>query len=225
MDRNIIITGGAGNLGLEVVEKFKREGYKVIAIIKPGSGDEIEEADDIYEIDVTDEKSVGGFAKEYALQYGEVECIALLVGGYEGGTIENTPLDLLSEMIQLNFFSAFNMVKNFLPIMKRANKGTFLLVGARPALQPEQGKSSVAYSLSKGLITHLADLIAQDVNGSDIRTHVFIPSIINTPPNRASMEGNDYSKWINPSEIAEAMHYAAINPSLRNMTFKLYGGI
>ena len=29
MDRNVIITGGAGNLGRVVVEKFKREGYKV----------------------------------------------------------------------------------------------------------------------------------------------------------------------------------------------------
>lgn len=225
MDRNIIITGGAGNLGMEVVEKFKREGYKVIALIEPGSGDEIEEADDVYEIDVTDEKAVEGFAKEYAMQYGDVEAIALLVGGYAFGTLENTPLDQLSNMIRINFFSAFNMVKNFLPVMKKANRGSFLLVGARPALQPEQGKSSVAYALSKGLINHLADLIAQDVEGTDIRTHVFVPSIIDTLPNREAMPGQDYSKWISPSEIAEAMHYAAINPSLRNMTFKLYGGI
>lgn len=225
MDRNIIITGGAGNLGLEVVEKFKREGYKVIAVTEPGSGDEIEEADDVYEIDVTDEKSVEEFAREYAMQYGEVEAVALLVGGYAAGSLENTPLDQLSEMIRLNFFSAFNMVKNFLPVMKKANRGSFLLVGARSALQPEQGKSSVAYSLSKGLVNHLADLIAQDVEGSGIRTHVFVPSIINTSPNREAMPGADYSQWISPSEIAEAMHYAAINPSLKNMTFKLYGGI
>src|SRR5690606_32679288 len=113
MDRNIIITGGAGNLGHEVVGKFKREGYKVIATIVPGSGDEIEEADDVYETDVTSEKSVEAFAKEYALQYGEVESIALLVGGYKGGSIENTSQELLTEMISLNFISAFNMVKCF----------------------------------------------------------------------------------------------------------------
>lgn len=225
MDRNIIITGGAGNLGREVVGKFKREGYKIIATIAPGSGDEIEEADDIYEVDVTQEKSVEEFAKEYVHQYGEVECLALLVGGYKGGNIEDTPLELLSEMIQLNFFSAYNMVKNFLPVMKKANKGCFLLVGARPALQPEQAKSSVAYALSKGLVINLADLIAQEVQGTMIRSHVFAPSIIDTPPNRAAMKGQDYSKWVSPVEIAEAMHYAAINPSLSNMTFKLYGGI
>src|SRR5690606_38949872 len=214
-----------GNLGRAVVEKFKREGYRVIATIVPESGDEIEEADDVYEVDVRNEKSVESFAKEYVLQYGEVETLALLVGGYRGGKMENTPLDLLSEMISLNFFSAFNMVKHFLPLLKKANKGNFLLVSARPALQPEQGKSSVAYALSKGLINNLADLIAQEVQGTLIRTHVFVPSVIDTPPNREAMKGQDYTKWISPVEIAEAMHYAAINPSLSNMTFKLYGGI
>jgi NAD(P)-dependent dehydrogenase (short-subunit alcohol dehydrogenase family) len=225
MDRNIIITGGSGNLGREVVGKFKREGYKVIATLEPESGDEIEEADDLYELDVTDEKSVEDFAKEYVLQYGEVESIALLVGGYKSGGIVTTSGQLLSEMIRLNFLSAFNMVKNFLPIMKKANKGSFLLVGARPALQPEQGKLSVAYALSKSMVTNLSDIIAQEVVGTSIRSHVFIPSIIDTPPNREAMAGQDFSKWVSPSEIAEAMHYAATTPSLRNMAFKLYGNV
>lgn len=225
MDRNIIITGGAGNLGREVVGKFKREGYKIIATVLPGSGDEIEDADDIYEIDVSDEKAVEGFAKEYVLQYGEVEAIALLVGGFRPGEMENTSLTQLSEMLRLNFFSAFNMVKSFLPIMKKANKGSILLVGARPALQPEQGKSAVAYSLSKCLVSDFADILAQDTLGTGVRSHVFVPSIIDTPENRKAMEGQDFSKWVSPAEIAEAMHYAASSHSLNNTTFKLYGGV
>jgi len=225
MDRNIIVTGGAGNLGREVIGKFKREGYKVIATVLPDSGDEIEEADDIYEVDLTLEKSVEAFAKEYAYQYGEIEAVALLAGGYSHGAIEDTSKDNISEMINLNFFSAFNMVRHFLPLMKKANKGTVLLVGARPALQPEQGKAAVAYSLSKGLILQLSELITQDVADTSIRAHVFVPSIIDTPENRKSMKNQDFSKWVSRSEIAEAMHYAASNPSLRNMVFKLYGGI
>ncbi|EIM77129.1 short-chain dehydrogenase/reductase SDR [Nitritalea halalkaliphila LW7] len=58
MERNIIVTGAAGNLGQAVVEQFKREGYYVIAITQPGEEQEIEEADDIYELDVTDEEAV-----------------------------------------------------------------------------------------------------------------------------------------------------------------------
>lgn len=225
MDRNIVVTGGAGNLGREVIGKFKREGFKVIATVAPDSGDEIEDADDIYEIDMTNEKSVEAFAKEYAYQYGEIEALALLVGGYAQGKIGETSLDQLSEMIKLNFFSAYNMVRHFLPIMKKANKGSFLLVGARPALLPEQGSSAVAYSLSKGLVLQLADLVSEDTAGTGIRSHVFVPSIIDTPANREAMPGQDYTKWVSRGEIAEAMHYAASSPSLKNMIFKLYGGI
>jgi NAD(P)-dependent dehydrogenase (short-subunit alcohol dehydrogenase family) len=225
MNRNIIVTGSTGNLGRQVVSKFKREGYKVIAIIEPGSGDELDEADDIYEVDVTKDIAAKEFAKEYALQYGEVECIALLVGGYAGGSIEKTSTQDLNKMITLNFFSAFNMVKYFLPVMKMANHGSFLFVGARPALEKETGTGALAYALSKGLVMDLAEYTAKEVADTAIRSHVFVPSIIDTPQNRESMPDSDFAKWVNPADIAEAMHYAATNGALRNMTFKLYGGV
>lgn len=225
MERNIIVTGAAGNLGKAVVEKFKREGYKVVATIMPESGDEVEDADDIYEVDVTDEESVTNFAKEYHLQYGEVDAIALLVGGFAMGAIESTSLMDVDKMLKLNFYSTFNMVKNFLPLMKKADFGSFLFMGARPALQSQDGKDVVAYALSKRLVLELADYVAEESKNTKIRSHVFVPSIMDTPENRDAMPDSDFSQWVNPAEIAEAMHYAVNNPGLRNMVFKLYGGV
>lgn len=225
MERNIIITGAAGNLGKEVVAKFKREGYKVIATILPNSEEEVEDADDVYEVDVTSEESVAEFAKEYQLQYGEVDAIGLLVGGYASGGIEDTSVQDIEKMMKLNFFTAFNIVKNFLPVFKKADFGTFLFVGARPSLQPADGKNVVAYALSKSLLFQLADYVAEEVKDSKIRSHIFVPSIIDTPSNREAMPEADFSEWVSPAEIAEAMHYAVNTPSLRNMTFKLYGGV
>ncbi|MDN3689217.1 SDR family NAD(P)-dependent oxidoreductase [Cyclobacterium jeungdonense] len=225
MNRNIIITGSAGNLGRAVVNKFKREGFKVIAVIEPDSGHEVEDADDMYQVDVTNESAVEAFSKEYQMQYGDLECVALLVGGFGMGGIETTTTKDLDHMIRLNFFSAFNMVKYFLPIMKRANNGTFLFVGAKPALQPDEGKDVLAYALSKGLVIDLAEFTADETADLKVRSHVFVPSIIDTPQNRKSMPKADFGQWVKPSEIAEAMHYAATNASLRNMTFKLYGGV
>ena len=64
MSRNIIVTGAAGALGSAVVEKFKREGYYVIALLRPDAGEVAEEADDSYEVDVTDAAAVADFVKE-----------------------------------------------------------------------------------------------------------------------------------------------------------------
>lgn len=223
MNRNIIVTGAAGNLGSAVVEKFKREGYHVIALLQPGKDEEVEEADDSYEVDVTDEESVMEFVKEYQLQYADLDAMALIVGGFSMGTMEKTGQQDFEKMFSLNFFSAYHLVRGFLPVMKKNHRGTLLFVGARPALQLEDAADTIAYALSKRLIVSLAEILATETKETAIRSHVFAPSIIDTPQNREAMPDADFSKWVSPKEIAEAMHYAVNNPALRNMTFKLYG--
>ena len=224
MSRNIIVTGATGALGKAVVEKFKREGYHVIALTRPNSVESVDEADDSYEVDVTDEVSVGEFVKEYQVQYGELDAVAMLVGGFAMGDIEKTSQADLLRMFQLNFFSAFQMAQGFLPLVKKQQRGTFLFVGARPALQLHDAMGSVAYALSKKLVISLSEILAEEFKGTDIRSHVFVPSIIDTEANRKNMPDADFSKWVKPVEIADAMHFAVNAPSLRNMTFKLYGG-
>ena len=225
MSRNIIVAGAAGGLGRAVVDKFKREGYHVIALLRPGHEEPVEEADDNYEVDVTSEEAVAEFVREYQMQYAELDAIAMLVGGFASGNVEETTQAELTKMFQLNFFSAFQMVQGFLPLVKKQQKGTFLFVGARPALQLQDATGSLAYALSKKMVISLSEILAEEVKGTDIRTHVFVPSIIDTPANRESMPDAEFGKWVNPAEIAEAMHYAVNTPSLRNMTFKLYGGV
>ncbi len=225
MRRNIIVTGAAGALGTSVVEKFKREGYHVIALLRPGHDEVSEEADDSYEVDASDEHAVLEFVREFQMQYNDLDAIAMIVGGFAMGNLESTTQKDLLSMFQLNFFSAFHLVQGFLPIMKKQQKGTFLFVGARPALQLEDAIHTVAYSLSKKLILSLSEILAEEVKDSQIRTHVFVPSILDTANNRASMPDADFTKWVNPNDVAEAMHYAVNTPALRNMTFKLYGGV
>ncbi|MCM0060389.1 MAG: SDR family NAD(P)-dependent oxidoreductase [Algoriphagus sp.] len=225
MSRNLVITGAAGALGTAVVGKFKREGYYVIALVRSETNEQSPEADVTYEVDVTDEKAVQEFVSEYEVQFGDLEAIAMLVGGYAPGDLETTRQLDLSQQIHLNFFSAFTVATAFLPLLKKQQRGAFLFVGARTALEPKEAKGAVAYALSKRLVNSLAEIIAEEVKDTDIRTHVFVPSILDSEANRSAMPNADFSKWVNPSDIAEAMHYAVNTPALTNMTFTLYGGI
>jgi NAD(P)-dependent dehydrogenase (short-subunit alcohol dehydrogenase family) len=225
MSRNIIVTGAAGGLGRAVVDKFKREGYHVIALLRPDHDEPIEEADDNYEVDVTDETAVLEFVREFQMQYNDLDALAMLVGGFSMGDMESTSQQDVQTLFNLNFFSAYHLVRGFLPIMKKQQKGTFLFVGARPALELDKAKGTIAYSLSKKLVVSLAEILAEEVKDTQIRSHVFVPSIIDTKANRESMPDSDFSLWVSPIEIAEAMHYAVNNAALRNMTFKLYGGV
>jgi NAD(P)-dependent dehydrogenase (short-subunit alcohol dehydrogenase family) len=225
MSRNILITGAAGGLGGAVVEKFKREGYHVIALLRPDHNESVEEADDSYEVDVTNETSVLEFVKEFQMQYNDLDAMAMIVGGFSSGDIDSTSEKDIQSMFHLNFFSAYNMVRGFLPFMKKQQRGTFLFVGARPALELQRAKDTIAYSLSKKLVLTLAEILAEEVKDTQIRSHVFVPSIIDTEANREAMPDADFTQWVSAKEIAEAMHYAVNNAALRNMTFKLYGGV
>lgn len=225
MRRNIVITGAGGALGAAVVEKFKREGYFVIALVRPGSIEQAREGDVTYEVDVTDELLVSDFVKEYEIQFGDLEAIAMLVGGYAPGNLESTSQQDLTRMMQLNFFSAYTVASAFLPLLKKQKRGALLFVGARTALDPKEGKEAVAYALSKRMVTALAEILVEELKGMDIKTHVFVPSIIDSPANRAAMPTADFSKWVSPSDIAESMHYALNSPTLTNMNFTLNGRI
>ncbi|HSF55023.1 MAG TPA: SDR family NAD(P)-dependent oxidoreductase [Algoriphagus sp.] len=225
MSRNIIVTGAAGGLGRAVVEKFKREGYHVIALLRPGHEESVDEADDCYEVDVTDENAVLEFVREFQMQYNDLDALAMIVGGFAMGTIESTSQKDIQSMFHLNFFSTYHLVRGFLPIMKKQQKGTFLFVGARPALELSDAMDTIAYAMSKKLVLTLAEILADEVKDTQIRSHVFVPSIIDTEANRAAMPDADFTKWVSAKDIAESMHYAVNNPALRNMTFKLYGGV
>lgn len=225
MSRNIVITGAAGTLGAAVVGKFKREGYYVIALVRPESNEQALEADVTYEVDVTDEASVLEFVKEYQIQFADLDAIAMLVGGFASGDLLSTTQKDLTQLFQLNFFSAFTVATAFLPLFKKQQRGAFLFVGARSALDPVAAKDAVAYALSKRLVNSLAEIISEEVKDSGVKTHVFVPSILDSERNRSTSPKADFSKWVNPSDIAEAMHYAVNSPALTNMTFTLYGGI
>lgn len=225
MSRNIIVTGAAGNLGTAVVEKFKREGYHIIALIQPNEDQEVEEADDIYEVDVTDEKAVAEFIREYNLQYGDLDALAMIVGGFAMGGITDTSQNDLDQQLKLNFFSAFHLVKGFLPTMKNQKKGTLLFVGAMSALEADGAVGKVAYSLSKKLIFDFVEILGEETKKTSIRSHIFVPGIIDTPTNRESMPDADFTKWVAPKDIAETMHFAVNTASLQNTIFKLYGEV
>ena len=110
-------------------------------------------------------------------------------------------------------------------MLKKQQRGALLFVGARTALEPAEGKNAVAYALSKRLVSTLSELIEAEVKGTAIKTHLFVPSILDTEANRGAMHSSDFSKWVSPVDIAETMHFALNSPNLTTRTFTLYGGL
>lgn len=227
MAKNILITGANGNLGAATVKKFLDEGYKVIAIDHSGTHLGFAADHDNFEhrtVDLTDEKALDPFLEEIVELYGRIDGALLLAGGFAMGDIEQTDGEALKKMFSTNFETAYFTARFLFKHMLDNDYGRIVLVGARPALKPEQGKNAVGYALSKSLLFELAGLLNAAAKGKNVVTSVVAPSTIDTPPNRQSMPDADFNTWVKPGEIAALLEFICSDKgnALREPIYKVY---
>jgi NAD(P)-dependent dehydrogenase (short-subunit alcohol dehydrogenase family) len=55
----------------------------------------------------------------------------------------------------------------------------------------------------------LVRTVALEVRRTRITANVVLPSVIDTPANRAANPGADFSKWVKPESIADALLWLA----------------
>ena len=88
-----------------------------------------------------------------------------------------------------------------------ADRGRIVNVGSRATLVPAAGMT--AYAMSKAAVQALTTVLAEELRGERILCNAVLPSIIDTPFNRASMPDADFERWPKPAEIAEAILFLA----------------
>lgn len=206
--KTVLVTGASGNLGKDVVEHLHQQGYAVLATFHSGRDagvfNHLPQVK-TQAVNVMDAESVTNFLDAH--ESANLRAAVLLVGGFATGGIQDTDADLLHKMYQLNFLSVFNVVKPLMARFGQQGGGQFVLIGARPALHPEQGKSVVAYALSKTLVFALADLINAEGKVQHITATVVVPGVIDTPANRSAMPNADPANWVPTDNIAELIAF------------------
>ncbi|GAB4018700.1 SDR family NAD(P)-dependent oxidoreductase [Spirosoma migulaei] len=206
--KTVLVTGASGNLGTNLVEELHKDGYHIIATL--GSEKNL----DIFKhlpnveshvVNLLESDNVSSFLGK--IGHKPIHAAALLVGGFATGGIQETEIATLDKMYQLNFITAFNVVKPLMTLFEAQGGGQFVFIGARPAIVPEAGKNLVAYALSKSLIFELANLVNAAGNDSHISATVIVPSTIDTPINREAMPDADPTKWITPEDISKTIAF------------------
>ena len=225
--KTVIITGAAGNLGKACVERFLADGYKVIATVTPGRnlGYEVKGDVETYDADLSDEKAVDQVISKIIAKHQTIDAALLLVGGYASGGINETDESTLKKMFSLNFDTAYFVVRPvFQQMMKQPSGGRIILVGARPALKPKDGKKSFAYALSKSLIFKLAEFLNAVGSEKNVNACVVVPSTIDTAPNRQAMPNADFTAWVKAEDIAATMAHVCSQESnaWRETVVKIY---
>jgi NAD(P)-dependent dehydrogenase (short-subunit alcohol dehydrogenase family) len=208
--RSVLVTGGTGGLGSAVTTAFVAAGWRVVVPVRSGSrGHARRDGAILMAADLTDPISVG---RVVALAAGEatapLRAVVNLVGGYaSGGLVHETPIGDFEWMLRLNLRPTYLVTAAALPHLVRSGGGSVVCVSSRAAVSPFAG--AAGYVTAKAAVLAFANAVAVEYKTSGVRCNTVLPSVIDTPANRASQPDADHDRWVSPTEIAAVITFLA----------------
>lgn len=200
----VVVTGAAGALGRAVASEFASRGARlalvdIIAITGSHAS---------FVGDLSDAQAAQKIAGDITRQFGRIDVLANVAGGFTmGETVHETTDATWKFMFDLNVTTMLNMVRATVPTMLAAGSGKIVNIGARAGLKGV-GRMG-AYCASKSVVIRLTESLADELKGSGINVNCILPSIIDTARNRQDMPDADYSKWVDPADLASAIAFLA----------------
>lgn len=204
----VLVAGGTGALGSAVVRELLDAGYDctVTWIVEKElerARSELGDRAAFVRADLIDPE---GGADEAVAAVDDLEAVVDLVGGFASGPLvhETTWADF-ERLLRLNLAPAFNLARAAMPRLLERGGGAFVAVSARTALRPFPG--GAAYSTAKAAVLAFIQALDADYRSKGIRANAILPSVIDTPANRADQPDADHSKWVQPVEIARVVRH------------------
>ena len=215
----VMVTGAAGNLGAAVAASFAALGARLALL--DHSAERLGRTRDDLDLpsstlllptDLTSPDSVASAADRTVAQFGRVDVLANIAGGFTmGPALHETDDKDWDLMMQLNVRSVFNTCRAVVPHMLRQGGGRIINVSARAALE---GKARMGpYCASKAAVLTLTESLAAEHKLAGINVNCILPGTIDTPQNRAAMPDADFSRWVPPAALADVVVFLASESS------------
>jgi NAD(P)-dependent dehydrogenase (short-subunit alcohol dehydrogenase family) len=200
----VLVAGGTGHLGTAVVRELLAGGYAITAtwVVESEAERLSAEPVELVHADLFDPDAV----QKAVDSTSDLEAVVNLVGGYaEGPRVHETDPDQFDGLMRLNVKPGFLLARAAMPRLIERGGGAFVGVSARAALRPFPG--AAGYIASKAAVLALIQALDAEYKRHGIRCNAILPSVIDTPPNRAAQPDADYSKWVQPEAIAKVVRF------------------
>lgn len=210
-DKLVLVTGAAGALGRAVCAEFARQGHRVAAIDRDPDGLRRAFAEDgplQVAVDLLDAGATARAVDGLVAKHGPVGTLVCIAGGFAmGPAVHEEDPAVYRRMMDLNLTTTLHIVRAALPGMLAGGVGCVLTIGALAALS---GKAQMgAYCAAKSAVMRLTESLAAELRGTGLRANCILPSIIDTPANRAAMPDADPGQWVRPEQLARIMAFLA----------------
>jgi NAD(P)-dependent dehydrogenase (short-subunit alcohol dehydrogenase family) len=188
---HVVVTGGNGALGGAVVAMLEARG----AIVH---------VPDIATVDLSSESAATAYYAGLPPLWASIQ----LAGGFAMAPLTDTSLADFENQWRTNAVTCFLACREAVrSIRKTGGGGRLVNVAARPVLVPAPGMT--AYVAAKASVAALTQALAAELAADHILVNAVLPSVIDTPANRAAMPRADHAAWPKPAEIAQTIAFLA----------------
>ena len=212
-NKTIMVTGAAGNLGRAVANAFHQLGGNLVLVDRQieslqrafGKDDERRAS---FAVDLLNQAQVQDAVGSAVSRFGRIDVLCNVAGGFRmGPPIHETPDQDWNFLFDLNTRSLLHSVRAVVPGMLASRAGKIVNIAANSA---QKGVANMgAYCASKDVVIRVTEAMAAELRDSNINVNCVMPSIIDTPENRAAMPDTDFSRWVAPEALADVIVFLA----------------
>jgi len=225
-EKVVLITGAKGGLGTFVTNAFLEAGARVFGVSRSiADSDFPHKRFSAISAELSGAGKAGQVAEAAVAEAGRLDGLVHLVGGFAGGrSVAETDEETFDRMLDLNLRSAFHVIRAVLPVMRAQNSGRIVAIGSKAAVEP--APLAGVYAASKAALVSLIKTVARENADRHVSANVVLPGTMDTPANRASDPGADYSKWVQPGQVAQLLvHLMSDQASqISGAVIPVYGG-
>ncbi|HDZ57800.1 MAG TPA: SDR family NAD(P)-dependent oxidoreductase [Pseudomonas xinjiangensis] len=206
--RAVIVTGGFGVLGSALTRLLLERGARVAALDLnevPASLAATADFLPLGKVNLTETGSAEQAMSRVVDTFGHIDAVVNVAGGFAWETFESGSLDTWDRLYQMNVRTAIVSTKAALPHILSAGNGRVVNVSALAANKAGLGVS--AYAASKAGVARFTESLAEELKQRDVTVNAVMPSIIDTPTNRADMPDQDFTAWVTPEALAAVIAF------------------
>ncbi|KAF5569392.1 retinal short-chain dehydrogenase reductase [Fusarium phyllophilum] len=224
----VLITGGSGGIGSELVDKFSRKNIKVVSFDIHPPKSTLSSNAHFYKVDVTSPHSIRKAMEQVRREVGDPTVLINNAGIALGKDILACTADQIRQMVEVNLLAHFWLVQELLPSMVKQNHGHVVTIASVASFITIA--SNIDYSCTKAGLVAFHEGLAQDLkhryNARDVVTSIIFPYWVRTPLiQNLTTHSTFHDPLQEPNDVAEAVVDHVLNGRRGDLFLPGYAGL
>lgn len=212
-NKNAVITGGSDGIGLGIAHAFAENGANLILIGR--ETEKLENAKNelseykteihILPYDLSDMGKITDLSNQILTIYSKIDVLVNNAGIGKFMPFSETNLSLLDLHLNLNIKAPYLLTQQLLPSLIK-NKGNVINISSYFAHRMLPGRTTTAYSISKGALDSFTKSLAFEIGHLGIRVNGIAPGSILTPQFNRNLQSLPNDKQATFNEMVKNIY-------------------